>query len=385
MTGRNRGIESKRFLRFLASAVLLALAVPSLTGCYAFEGVIKITETGINEASVEVDIFQGVESNLFNTPTDALDFVNTRFGAEWESSEEFFTPDFAVVGLNAVETTPASFADLVGNEITIDFVPKEVSPDFVAEYLITITLEFPEIPAGSDVQASGGFRIVGPPFSDLVVRQAGGAQISSFDSDWTVLWNDPVAGVATTILALQPLYAPSEADTRAGDPQPIEPDDSRAGDPQLIEPDDSEVSSQEIDEEDSAPSRSEEELSLLGDERVESGTDDRPRLPLTAGGQDLSGQVGRATTAISGDPGLIQIGSELVQAVSLNNELIPAGSRVRVIGAFSEGVLVERIETSDRSGAGWIIGGALIGIAVVGSGLIILRLRKNSVAAEGSN
>ncbi len=122
MTGRNRGIESKRFLRFLASAVLLALAVPSLTGCYAFEGVIKITETGINEASVEVDIFQGVESNLFNTPTDALDFVNTRFGAEWESSEEFFTPDFAVVGLNAVETTPASFADLVGNEITIDFV-----------------------------------------------------------------------------------------------------------------------------------------------------------------------------------------------------------------------------------------------------------------------
>ena len=372
MTGRNRGIESKRFLRFLASAVLLALAVPSLTGCYAFEGVIKITETGINEASVEVDIFQGVESNLFNTPTDALDFVNTRFGAEWESSEEFFTPDFAVVGLNAVETTPASFADLVGNEITIDFVPKEVSPDFVAEYLITITLEFPEIPAGSDVQASGGFRIVGPPFSDLVVRQAGGAQISSFDSDWTVLWNDPVAGVATTILALQPLYAPSEADTRAGDPQ-------------LIEPDDSEVSSQEIDEEDSAPSRSEEELSLLGDERVESGADDRPRLPLTAGGQDLSGQVGRATTAISGDPGLIQIGSELVQAVSLNNELIPAGSRVRVIGAFSEGVLVERIETSDRSGAGWIIGGALIGIAVVGSGLIILRLRKNSVAAEGSN
>lgn len=319
-----------------------------------------------------MNFFQGVETDLFHTPTDALDFVNNRFGTEGERWEESFTDDFAVVGLRSVATTPASFSDLVGNDIAVDFVAKEASPDLVPEYLITITLEFPEIPAGSDVQASSGFRILGPPFSDLVVRQAGGAQISGDDSDWTVLWEEPVAGAATTILALQPLYAPPEADTRAGDPQPIEPDNP-------------EVSPQEIEEVDSAARRSEEELSLLGDERVELQDDDRPRLPLSAGGQDLSGQVGRATTAISGDPGLIQIGSELVQAVSLNNELILAGSRVRVIGTFSEGVLVERIEASDTSAAGWIIGGALIGIALMGSGLIILRLRKNSAAAEGSN
>ncbi len=72
-----------------------------------------------------------------------------------------------------------------------------------------------------------------------------------------------------------------------------------------------------------------------------------------------------AATNISGQPGLVDIDSKFFPAIAINNEEIRAGAEIRVIGVFTEGVLVEPLSPQESGSNLWAVGGILGAIILV--------------------
>lgn len=373
-------ISPSRLKRALSLVAIVPL-VWTLSACYFFEGSVSFYDGDPGEATVRVGLAQGTETDLFASPTDALDFVNERFGGEWTTSNERFTGPWASVMFDQSQSTPATFRDVSGNSIRVTYLSEDEGPDGRPEYVLTFSLDFPTPPEGSDAPTfGGGFAVEAPPGWNGKIRQRGSASTSGFDGSagggvlGTVSWLE-VTGDSSTIIALQPPYTPPAPEPEpVAEPEAVAPAPSESPAPTTEPSDESSVEREEEVEE--APGAGE----TADDESATEAED-------TATAQEdlvaLEGSVGMATTEVSDTPGFVKIGDEVIPAMAVGNAVIAAGSDVRVVGVFSGGLLVESVESSDPAGMAWAIAGSVAGLAVVGTGIFLV-IRRNRHSRDAS-
>ena len=98
---------------------------------------------------------------------------------------------------------------------------------------------------------------------------------------------------------------------------------------------------------------------------------------------DIIGQEGRTTTEVSGAPGLVTIDSQLFPAIAMNNQVIPAGSEVAVIGVFTDGLIVEPLTSVESPSFGWLLGGSMTALAAIAAVVFAaLRTRQKNAAPK---
>ncbi len=74
---------------------------------------------------------------------------------------------------------------------------------------------------------------------------------------------------------------------------------------------------------------------------------------------------------------------KILPAIAVGNKVIPAGTEVRIVGTFSQGVLVEQSDEETSGAFVWMWIGALALAAGIGTG-IFLMIRRPKAPADAT-
>lgn len=363
-----KGIE--RLGHIVVSMGILAL---TLSGCYFVDGSMNM-EDADGDLRIEFDLKQGVETALFNPEENAREYVISRFGSPWRyvSTSESFPYTVVEFGQSARVTKNGvahRFKDKHGNEISVVWADTEYRMEF------RVSLMEPFENSNLDPQVTFGW--IAPEGWRTNIRSSGNG--SAIVGQNSVAWYGET-GDDVVVIGLQPpqvrmLPAPEpEAEEEQPDPAPEEEANVPApGNEASPQP---------------APQQ-QEESPLTGQEEGENETttettETGETLPDTSESStsELIGTEGVAVTTVSGEPGLVDIDSEFFPAIAINNEEIRAGSEIRVIGVFTEGVLVEPLNPQESGFNLWFVGGIVGAIVLVMAGIGLLVLRKKASAQQ---
>lgn len=363
----------KKTLKSLRALVVAGFAVLTLSGCYFVDGTVRMSERD-GDLIADVTVVQGVETDIFSTPEDAFDYLIQRYsGPGWGYLGTGTTAPFTYVTMGnsaRVDNTQGSTGSIRdGNGSNIYIVYTEASGR--PEFQVVFNMDLPTPPDGSDIEQQVTFGLV-PPAGWAMQRMAGGGDAIMTES--SVAWYGVGGGQQpSAIFRLFPPYTPPP---ETGDPvaaEPAEPTPAPSEE-QPAAPSDSGGAAAESN------STSEEESSS-GEESAAAenpGSDELDEFAesVKQPSTDIIGQEGRTTTEVSGAPGLVKIDSQLFPAIAMNNQVIPAGSEVAVIGVFNDGVIVEALTSVNTPGFGSLLGGSLTALAAIAAVVLAVLLRK---------
>lgn len=379
----------RRTLKSLSAFVVAGLAALTLSGCYFVDGTVRMTERD-GDLIVDVQVTQGVETDLFATSEDAHDYLIQRYSSpDWGYGGTGDSYPFTYIKMRKsvrVESEPDALVKIIydsnsagiRSNINIQYVD---DGNLLPHYVIRFNMNLPTPPEGSDVEPQVTFGLIPPAGWTLEHDPAAGDAIVS---ESTVAWYGVGGGEQLTELFRLFPIAPVVGEPVASEPAPTE------------EAEPSPAPSEEGPAEPSVtggapagPSATAEEETSSGGASAASENPSSVDLEGLAGFTDqasteIIGQEGRTTTEVSGAPGLVKIDSQLFPAIAMNNQVIPAGSEVAVIGVFTDGVIVEPLTSVNSPGFSWLLGGSLTALAAIAAVVfaVLRKKRKDKAAAS---
>ena len=370
--------------------VVVGFAALILSGCYFVDGTVRMSERD-GDLIVDVQVTQGVETDLFATSEDAYDYLIQRYSApDWGYGGTAEAFPFTTVTMrksvrvesehNSLKIIQDSNTNSISSNIVVRYVDDGES---LPHYVIGFNMNLPTPPEGSDVEQQVTFGLIPPAGWTLDHSPAAGDAIIS---ESTVAWYGigggqqfteyfrlfPIAPVVGEAVAVEPAEpAPvEEADPTPApsEEQPAEPSDTGGAPAEPNSTTEEESSSGEASAAAEIPDS--DELDGLVESAEQAST-------------DIIGLEGRTTTEVSGAPGLVTIDSQLFPAIAMNNQVIPAGSEVAVIGVFTDGLIVEPLTSVESPSFGWLLGGSMTALAAIAAVVFaVLRTRQKNTAPK---
>lgn len=374
-------------MKSLRTLLVASVAALTLSGCYFVDGTVRMSERD-GDLVVDVTVVQGVETDIFADPEDAFDYLIQRYsGPGWGYLGTDTTAPFTYVTMGnsaRVDNTQGSTGSIRdGNGSNIYIVYTEASGQ--PEFQVVFNMDLPTPPNGSDIEQQVTFGLV-PPTGWTMQRMAGGGDAIMTES--SVAWYGVGGGQQpSAIFRLFPPYTPPPETGEPVAADPAEPAPAEEAEPAPAPSAEEEAAAQPLDTgEASGESNSATEETTSGEESATAESpdgDDRDGLTESTeqASTDIIGQEGRTTTEVSGAPGLVNIDSQLFPAIALNNQIIPAGSQVSVIGVFTDGVIVEPLTSLNSPSFGWLLGGSLTALGVMAAVVFAILRKKQSEAA----
>jgi len=365
-----------RLSQIIASMSIMAL---TLTGCYFVDGSMNMADAD-GDLRIEFDLTQGVETALFDSDENAREYVMSRYGSPWRYSTALDLVPFTIANFGQSARVTKNgvahrFKDKHGNEISVVWADTEYRMEFrvtlpenVSEVVDPqVTLDW-NVPQGwvASIRSSGN--------GSAIVTQNSVAWYGATGNDVVVIGLQPpqVRRLATPLPETeeeQPGQEPEQVQP-GQEPEQVQPGQESAEEANVLNPG-NEASPQPGQEE------GEKEVSSEDSESGELLPEESEASP-----SDLLGSSGVAATKISGEPGLVEIGSEFFPAIALNNDEIRAGTEIRVIGVFTDGVLVEPLNPQESGFNLWAVGGIFGAIVLIMAGIVLLVLRKKGSAQQ---
>lgn len=380
----------KNHLRTMALVPLMSLTAVALTGCYA----VSIRTTVCNDvdaAAVKTELFHGVTTELYDSATDAANAVRARYDqSAWTffeatpRSTDYWNPQMFA---RAEMSEPAMFSDSDNNRITAEWISFGESETGYPYWELNMRADTtapvrPELAANLvwDVDFPTAWEYQVGPESFMSVTTYG-STICGVDTTSLRITFSEQGEISPTIRLLPP-WAPPESP--APDPESLnEPEPDPVEREQVSPPEDATNPPAE------EPSEPEE---FAGADEFSTGTPADEAAPLeqsdllldAASLSDLEGKIGVATTEVSESVGLVEVDSQLLPAIALNNEVIAAGTEVRIVGTFSQGVLVEQADAESNVAFLWMWIGAIALAAGIGVGVFLMIRRSKPPAVTTS-
>lgn len=382
----------KKNLRTITLVPLMSLMAVALTGCYEVYVKTRVCED-VDAAKVLTIVHHGVTNELYSSAADAQSAVRARYD---QSTWSFYglqgtgnTADYWVpkLGARAEMTEPALFSDSDNNRITAEWISFDESETGYPYWELNMRADTTS-PVRPELAANLTWVVFFPTTWDYQVspERFMSATTSIFSGNCAVdttgleLTFTEQGEISPTVRLLPP-WAPPESPSP--DPEPVdEPQPDPVGSEPASPPEDAANSPTE------EPSESE-NIAGAGESATGAPADEIPleeeaNQPLEgATPTDFEGKIGVATTEISESVGLVEVDSQLLPAIAVGNKVIPAGTEVKIVGTFSQGVLVEQSDEETSGAFVWMWIGALALAAGIGTG-IFLMIRRPKAPADAT-
>lgn len=376
----------KTHLRTTALVSLMSLVAVALTGCYEVYVKTRVCED-VDAAKVRTVVRHGVTNELYNSAADAQEAVKawydqstwTFYGIQGAgNTADYWEPK---LGARAEMSEPALFSDSNNNRITAEWISFDESETGYPYWELNMRADTTS-PVRPELAANLTWAIFFPTTWDYQVSperfMSTTTNVSSgscaVDTTYLQLTFAEQGEISPTVRLLPP-WAPPESPSP--DPEPVN------------EPQPDPVESETASPPEAATNPPTEELAKPDESATGIPVDEVPleeegSQPLEeATPTDLEGKIGVATTEISESVGLVEVDSQLLPAIAVGNKVIPAGTEVRIVGTFSQGVLVEQSEEETSGAFVWMWIGALALAAGIGTG-IFLMIRRPKVPADAT-